>query len=105
MLWFRIEAPELRETIPNLFLQWEEMYVNLSIHFKDPDKEKIVYTAQSSDPTLFSARVDDWQLFLKPVAQSDGRATITVTGTDPGGLSATTNVRGNKRNCSRYGLG
>ena len=83
-------APEVRQKIPDMFLQWEDMYLNLDTYFKDPDGEKLVYMAESSDPKLFSARVDDWRLFVKPVAESDERAIITVTGTDPRGLFATT---------------
>ena len=60
--------------------------LGLSSHFRDPDGDRLGYTAASGSPSVVSASVAASQLTLSPVGP--GWSTVTVTATDPGGLSA-----------------
>ena len=60
---------------------------DVSPYFSDPDGDILTYTATSSDPDLAIATVFDSAVTVTGVAE--GSVTITVTATDPGGLSAT----------------
>ncbi len=54
----------------------------------DPDGQQLTYSASSANPEIVTASVvDDGLLMVTGVAV--GSATVTMTGTDPGGLSAT----------------
>ena len=59
----------------------------LSEYFSDPDGEALNFGATSSDTAVASVAVTGDTLAV--AAGSEGRATVTVTATDPGGLSAT----------------
>ena len=59
----------------------------LSEYFADPDGQQLTYRATSSDTTVASVAVTADTLVV--VGGSQGEATVTVTATDPGGLSAT----------------
>jgi len=61
--------------------------LDMGAHFSDPDGDPLDYAASSSDPWVVRVRVDGSDLIL--TAWSAGTATITVTATDPDGLSAT----------------
>ena len=61
--------------------------VNASEHFSDPNGDALTYTAASSDIDIVTARVSNETIALRPVGA--GKATVTVTAIDPGGLSAT----------------
>ena len=61
--------------------------VNASAYFTDPDGDPLTYSASSSHPGIVSAEVFGATLELQGLRE--GRATITVTGTDAGGLAAT----------------
>ena len=54
--------------------------------FVDPDGDALLFTALSSAPQVVTASVTGAFVML---AASEGAATIPVTATDPGGLSAT----------------
>ena len=55
-------------------------------NFSDADGDILTYTASSSDTSLVTLRKDGTRLYLTPVAA--GTATITITVSDPGGLTA-----------------
>ena len=60
---------------------------NVSGSFSDPDGDRLKITAQSNHPYA-TARISGDDLIVKGVtAFTDGAVTITVTATDPGGLS------------------
>ena len=61
--------------------------LDLSTSFSDPDGDQLGLGAASSDPGVVRVVVSGSELALTPV--SVGTATVTVTATDPGGLSAT----------------
>ncbi len=61
--------------------------VDASAYFTDPDGDPLTYSASSSDPGIVSVEVFGATLELQGLRE--GRATITVTGTDLGGLAAT----------------
>ena len=63
----------------------ETAAVDLSVHFNDPDGDALTYTAQTSDMRVAIATVSGNTLSVLGVAK--GRATVTVTASDPGGLS------------------
>jgi len=60
---------------------------DVSPYFSDPDGDILTYTARSSNTGLATASVSGSMVTVNGVAE--GSATITVTATDPGGLSAT----------------
>ena len=61
--------------------------VDLAPAFTDPDGDTLTYAAAVSDTELLSASIDGTSLSLSGLEA--GRVTVTVTATDPGGLSAT----------------
>ena len=65
--------------------------VNASFNFLDPEGDKLVYTASSSDESMVKATVNGHQIVLNPVAL--GRAVVTVTATDPKGEKVTQDIR------------
>ena len=58
----------------------------LGLYFSDPDGDRLTYTATTSDPLTVGVSVTGSELTLTPLR--DGAGTVTVTATDPGGLSA-----------------
>ena len=61
--------------------------VDVSSHFTDPDGDKLTYVVNSSDPAVVTATSSGSVVNITGVAQ--GTVAITVTGTDPEGLTAT----------------
>ena len=61
--------------------------VNAASRFSDPDGDTLSYASASSDTSVATASISGSIVTLAPVA--NGTATITVTATDPGKLSAT----------------
>ena len=55
-------------------------------HFRDPDGDSLAYSAMSPDAGVVAVSVVGGAVVLRGVSQ--GAATVTVTATDPGGLSA-----------------
>ena len=64
----------------------ETAEVDVSPYFVDPDGDTLTYSAVISDPATASIAVANGVVTI--VAAAQGEATVTVTGTDPGGLSA-----------------
>ena len=65
----------------------ESVSVNASSYFSDPDGDTLTYTASSSRTSVATASVSGSTVTINGVAA--GSATIRITATDPGGLSAT----------------
>lgn len=64
--------------------------VDLSTYFSDPDGDRLVYSASTSNAAVVTASVSAGTLSLTAVGK--GAATVTVTARDPGGLGATQSV-------------
>ena len=60
--------------------------MDVAAFFTDPDGDALTYDAESSDQNVATVRTAGSALTIAPVAE--GTARITVTATDPGGLSA-----------------
>ena len=74
-------------TLPNRTLVPEDtVMVDVSGAFVDPDDDALTYSASSSAPRVVTAGLTGALVRLTAVAA--GAATIRVTATDPGGLSA-----------------
>ena len=63
----------------------DEVEVDVSAHFADPDGDRLVYTASSSHPALATAAVSGAKVTL--AGAGVGEAAVTVTASDPEGLS------------------
>ena len=80
-------APEVVSTIPDLTLTvGEERGWTGGNHFRDPNGDPLTYAAGSSNAAVVLAVVSGGTVGI--VALSPGTATVTVTASDPGGLSA-----------------
>lgn len=80
-------APVPLREIPRLRLRAGSDAVSIPIsHFRDPDGDDLEFAAVSSDSDIVSATVSGDGVEVGPV--SSGNARVTVTATDPGGLSA-----------------
>ena len=68
----------------------ESVSVNVAGNFTDPDGNTLSYMAASSDDAVATASVSGSNVTIEGVAA--GSATVTVTASDPGGLSATQSI-------------
>ena len=81
-------APETVGTIPaQTAALGDTSTVLLRSYFDDPNGDVLTYTAASSDPAVTVATVSGSVLTIRAVGA--GFSSITITATDPGGLSAT----------------
>ena len=64
----------------------EPSSVTASSYFRDPDGDDLEYTTVSLNPEVATVSVTGDRITLNPAGA--GSATVTVTATDPGGLSA-----------------
>ena len=64
--------------------------VDVSGSFRDPDGNALSYAANSSDDLVATVTISDARVTIRSV--SAGSATVTVTATDPGGLTATQSI-------------
>ena len=82
-------APVAVDTIPGVTLTegGEAARVEVSGHFRDPDGDTLIYAAASSDAKVATASASGSTVTVTRVAA--GEAAVTVTASDPGGLSAT----------------
>ena len=83
------QAPEPVGTIPDTTIKvGEAILVDVEPYFTDPDGDDLDYSAASSSETVATVDLSgDGRLSVE--GQSRGEATVTVTATDPGGLTAT----------------
>ena len=65
----------------------ESATVDVAGNFSDPDGDDLIYTAASSDDAVATVSVSGAVVTVAGVVA--GSATVTVTATDPGGLTAT----------------
>lgn len=80
-------APRAVGTIPDQTLAADEEHrIDVSGYFTDPDDDALDYSATSSDRSVASVAVSNDAITL--TGEAEGTATITVTATDPGGLTA-----------------
>ena len=85
------QAPTAVGSIPaQTVTAGEIVTVELASYFTDPDGDALTYAATTSAPAVASPTVSGATLTIAGV--SDGSATVTVTASDPGGLTATQNV-------------
>ena len=81
-------APTPVGTIPpQTVTAGEVVTLDMTSYFSDPDGDALTYSAATSAPAVASPTVSGSTLTIAGV--SDGSATVTVTATDPGGLTAT----------------
>ena len=66
---------------------WGTISVDVSSYFSDPDGQALTYSASSANTQIASASVSSSTVNIFPI--SAGKVTITVTATNPDGLSAT----------------
>ena len=79
--------PIARGTISSIVVQvGQTESVDVSSYFTEPDGEQLVYGATSSNPEVATTSVAGGTVRVAAVAK--GTTSITVTATDPGGLSA-----------------
>ncbi len=80
-------GPIVADTIPaDSLLLGDTLEVRLTSHFADPDGDSLSFAAESSEPAVATARLSGSTLVVVPMAP--GRTTVTVTASDPDGLSA-----------------
>jgi len=80
-------GPVVADRIPAQTLyKRETMPLDLSPHFSDPDGDALAYVAETTNATVAKAAVSGTTLTIQAGAQ--GEAVLTVTATDPAGLSA-----------------
>ncbi|MXX56623.1 MAG: hypothetical protein F4205_16900 [Gemmatimonadetes bacterium] len=85
------QAPTAVGSIPAQTLTAGEVVtLDLASSFNDPDGDALTYSATTSNPAVASPTVSGSTLTIAGV--SEGSAAVTVTATDPGGLTATQNV-------------
>ena len=81
------QSPVAAGTIPAATMQaGASVSVNASSYFSDPDGDALTYTASSSSTGVATTSVSGPTVTVAGVAE--GSATIRITATDPGGLSA-----------------
>ena len=80
-------APTSQTSIPAQTVHaGETITLDLSSYFSDPDGDGLTYSAASSDAGVVSASVSGSTLAIAGLAK--GTAQVTVTATDPAGLTA-----------------
>ena len=68
----------------------EAALLDLDLSFHDPDQSDLDYTVAPADAAVASVEVEDGTLTLRGTGR--GRTTLTVSATDPGGLTASQTV-------------
>ena len=84
-------APAAEGSIPaQTVTAGEVVSLDVGSYFNDPDGDALAYSATTSNPAVASPTVSGSTLTIAGV--SEGSAAVTITATDPGGLTATQNV-------------
>ena len=82
-----LAPPEAIDRIPDLSLSaGESVRIDLSGKFRDPDDGSLSYAAETSDSAVATATTEGDALIV--AGWAPGVATLTLTATDPDGLSA-----------------
>ena len=85
------QPPAVADSIPpQTFVAGERVTFDLPGYFGDPDGDVLAYTAASGDTAVAAAGVMGDTLTIRGVRQ--GATAVTVTASDPDGLSASQNV-------------
>lgn len=80
-------APTVAQPIPDVALERERpQTLDVAASFVDPDGNRLTYAVSSSDPLTVGASVAGSVVTLTPLRA--GTVAVTVTATDPAGLSA-----------------
>ena len=83
--------PEVRDQIPDQTVdQRRTVWFFASSYFEDPDRDRLEYTAVSSNESVATVEVSRSTVRITGV--EPGTATVTVTATDPDGLQASQEV-------------
>ncbi len=84
------QAPVAVGTIPPLTLtEGKTARVRVAPFFRDPDRDQMVYSAESSDTNVASVSFPLSPSWMTVIGQTAGTVTVTVTARDPGGLTVT----------------
>ena len=84
------QAPVAGGTIPPLTLtEGKTARVRVAPFFRDPDRDQMVYSAESSDTNVASVSFPLSPSWMTVIGQTAGTVTVTVTARDPGGLTVT----------------
>ncbi|MCY3699976.1 MAG: Ig-like domain-containing protein [Gemmatimonadetes bacterium] len=79
--------PEVADAIPDMTVDaGRTRRVSMFFHFEDPDRDRLTYTAVTSDEAVATVTASSSSVRVAGVAR--GSAEITVTARDPGGLEA-----------------
>ena len=87
----RTRFQDLTHTVSSLEDQRRTWTFNLASYFSDPDGDTLTYNATTTNVFIAAASATGNQLNVR--SGVDGAATITVTATDPGGLTASQSFR------------
>ena len=87
-----LAPPEVVDRIPDLSLAVSgSVWIDLSGKFRDPDDGSLSYAAETSDSAVAIASTEGSVMIIS--GRAPGLATLTLTATDPDGLSATLNFK------------
>ena len=82
--------PVATDTIPSRMLYKSEPdTLDLTAHFSDPDDEPLTYAAAASDGSVVALQVSSTNATVIVTPLAEGETVVTVTATDPEGLTAT----------------
>ena len=85
-------GPQPRGTVPNVMVPvGRTATVEASQYFSEPDGESLTYAASASDAGVASVSVAGST--ITATAEAKGSTTLTITASDPGGLTATQSFR------------
>ena len=86
------EAPVAAGSVSGIVLNagGNAAVIQVSTNFSDPDGDTLTYSATSSNASVATAAVSDATLTVTPLVA--GSTTVTLSATDPGGLSATQTI-------------
>ena len=80
-------APEITDALPDVNVDaGRTRRVSMFFYFDDPDRDRLTYTAVSSDEAVATVTASSRSVTVAGVAR--GTAEVTVTARDPGGLEA-----------------